>query len=128
MAGIVISLPKLGISVTQGSTFYADVHLNNTTGSSQTKDIMVAFGTHTAGTFNTAWRYVHQGVSIPPGISTHTFTCTAEQVGTWDVLAAIGTYNPTTGEFIIENSIIKDDELTVTTAGVVEVTDVVLHT
>ena len=117
------------LSVSYGTSFYADVYASNNTGSAVTKDVLVAYGIYNPDTneFTMYWGYLGLNVSIPVGENQLivTMDCVAEQVGTWDVFAAIGTYNESTGEFVIEDAIVKEDELTVT--GVM-VTDVVLHT
>lgn len=121
------SLARL-LTVPVNATFYADVY-TTCTGSSVTKDILVAFGIYNASnnTFTMYWGHVAQGVSIPVGqnIKVKTITCNARTPGTWDVLAALGTYNPSTGQFTVESAIVKEDLLTVTGATV---TDVTLHT
>jgi len=116
------------LTVSYGATFYADVYASNNTGSSVTKDVLVAYGIYNSDTneFTLYWGYIGLNASIPVGENLiATMDCVAEQVGTWDVLAAIGTYNESTGQFVMEDAIVKEGELTVT--GVM-VTDVVLHT
>jgi len=121
-----LKLPKLAISVPKGSTFYADVYCTNTTGSEQTRDLMVAFGTYdsTTGQFTIAWRYVAEDILIFVGenVQVASFICNAEQEGTWDVMAATGTYDSATDTFTVETSVVKEDELTV--SAVAEPTDI----
>jgi len=121
--------PRLTLSVSQGSTFYADIYASNNTGGTVTKDVLVAYGIYNSdtGEFTMYWGYVATGVSIPVGenIMIGSMECVAELIGTWDVLGALGTYDASTGTFYIESAIVKEDELVVTGTTI---TDVQLHT
>lgn len=109
------SLKIAPFSVPKDTTFFADIYLYNA-GAEIRKDLMLAFGTYDPDTdiFSISWKYIGKNIKIPPNTSIVTFSCTAEQQGTWDVMASIGSYNENMDTFTTEQSIIKEDILTIT--------------
>ena len=103
------------LTVQINSSFYTNITTENSTGSSQTKDFLAAFGTYnpSTGSFSIAFSFLSENVGIGPGTDTNTLNCQALQSGSFDVLSAIGTYNSSTGSFTMESSAVAEDALTI---------------
>ena len=114
------------LEVSPGQTYYTDITTENSTGSSQTKDFLAAFGSYDAGTgeFTMAWGNVAINASIPTGTATNSVTCQATGMGTFDVMGAIGVFDEGAGTFTIESAVVLEDALSVTG---VAVTGISLH-
>ena len=122
-----LGLATLAISVPLNGAFYTDITTNNTTGAAVTKDFAAIFGVYDAAAkkFTIYWAHLKTGVSIATGTATNTVNCVAKEVGIWDVLGAIGTFNAATGVFTIHSAMVLEDALIV--AGVA-VTGLTLRT
>ncbi|MDI6708833.1 MAG: hypothetical protein QME47_07110 [Candidatus Thermoplasmatota archaeon] len=101
------------------------ITVENNTGETVTKDVMAAYGTYVEAesTFLYKFRAVGTGVAIPSGTYNLVIDATAWSVGTdFDAMAALGTYNATTGEFSVEVLLVKVDQLTVKGVGITDFT------
>ena len=101
------------LTVEQYSTFFADIYLFNS-GNPQERDMMLAFGTYNEDNeeFTIEWKYIFD-IIIPSDNGMATLSCIAEKVGTWDVLVAIGRYDPDTDTFYMEQSYVEKERLVV---------------
>jgi hypothetical protein len=106
---------KEGLEITRnlGEFFYADITTDSNATSSVTKDFIISYGKHddVTNTFRVFYSYILRNQVIPVGISTTTITCQASGAGSYDCIGGIGTYNPQTGGFILENGITVLDVL-----------------
>jgi len=114
------------LTVYKGDKVKMTMTLESTYDRTVTKDLLAAYGTAEERRFTARWACVSTGVSIPRGTSSKSVTCPAWKVGTWDALAAVGTYDRTTGEFKIEHAIVKTKVLTVKEKAMVKVKDFTL--
>ena len=118
---------KKNLTVNKDDKVKMTMTLESTYDRTVTKDLLEAFGTYDPATkrFTLHWGCVGKDVSIPTGTSSKSVTCPAWKVGTWDALAAVGTYDRRTG-FKIEHAIVKQRVLTVRERAMVRVKDFTL--
>jgi len=130
--GNITAIRSLGITCTQGQTFYTDIETTNNTSSSATKDFLAAFGTYneSTGEFSISFGWLTLNATVGTGVHTTTVNCQATAGnGTYDGIGCFGSYNESQGVFTFEDAMVILDCLTISggASGELTVTNVTLR-